>query len=130
MQNEKGGYTMAWKYQQSTGKIFHEGKYKGWGYSGVCTEGKPRPDREHVKDEGPIPRGLWKIRPPVSHIDTGPIVMPLSPLFHDAHGRTGFQIHGDNEDHIGKSSTGCIVLNRDIRKMIAESNDHILEVVI
>jgi hypothetical protein len=57
----------------------------------------------------------------------GPHVMKLAPDGHDARGRSGFLIHGDNLRH--DASTGCIILSRDIREQISRSGDNVLEVV-
>jgi hypothetical protein len=54
--------------------------------------------------------------------------MRLTPVGHDAFGRDGFLIHGDNLTH--DASTGCIILPPEIRDMIAASEDRDLEVVI
>lgn len=47
---------MAWIYYQSTGELRHKGKLIGTGYSGNLTN-KNNPDRQHVKNMGPVVRG-------------------------------------------------------------------------
>jgi hypothetical protein len=42
-------------------------------------------------------------------------------------GRSLFRIHGDNARH--DASEGCIILGPSIRKLIAASGDHDLEVM-
>jgi hypothetical protein len=49
--------------------------------------------------------------------------MNLSPIGHNAHGRTAFRIHGDSRLRPGTASEGCIVLPLAIRQKIADSND-------
>jgi hypothetical protein len=53
--------------------------------------------------------------------------MALTPDGHDARGRDGFLIHGDNTRH--DASTGCVILPRDIRDQISSSGDNEIEVV-
>ena len=53
--------------------------------------------------------------------------MPLTPVGHDALGRSGFFIHGDSIK--GGASHGCIVLPRPVRLFIANSGDQDLTVV-
>jgi len=49
--------------------------------------------------------------------------MNLSPIGHNAHGRTAFRIHGDSGIRPGTASEGCIILPLAIRQKIADSND-------
>jgi hypothetical protein len=53
--------------------------------------------------------------------------MDLAPVGHNALGRDGFMIHGDNIRH--DASTGCVILPRYIRDQISNSGDNQLEVV-
>lgn len=73
---------------------------------------------EMRKAEGPIPRGVWRIAPATKHPRLGPIALPLQPFGHDALGRTEFFIHGDNPERNQSASSGCIVLDRDVRLLI------------
>jgi len=121
---------MTWKYDQSSGDIEHNGKFAGTGYSGagrLLHEGRNNPAMEKLKQKGPIPAGKWSIGKARTSPQTGPIVMDLTPVGHDAHGRSAFQIHGDNT--AGNASEGCIILARGIRKDIDASGDRDLEVV-
>lgn len=52
---------MGWKYEQSTGKMYKDGKLIETGYSGALTN-KNNPDRQHVKGLGPLPAGRIKSR--------------------------------------------------------------------
>ena len=120
---------MSWIYSQSTGYIIQNGTGQclGQGYSGnsgYCN----KPDFEHVRDYGPIPRGRYRIGHAHYSANTGSYSMNLTPVDHHAHGRTLFRIHGDSRKLPGGASHGCIVLPLDIRKKIAESGDIHLQV--
>lgn len=52
--------------------------------------------------------------------------MNLTPAGHNALGRSGFMIHGNNIQN--NASQGCIILGLTIRQQIASSKDHILVV--
>ncbi|MEA5114710.1 MAG: DUF2778 domain-containing protein [Geobacteraceae bacterium] len=117
---------MTWVYFQRTGDIVHNGKYAGKGYSGhsgYCNQCWA----EDRKNEGPIPRGRYTIG--AANGNKGPYTMRLTPVGHQAHGRTGFLIHGDSRQFPGAASTGCIVLPYHARKLIFESSDIDLEVI-
>ena len=118
---------MAWEYSQSSGQMKLNGELKGTGYSGRG-EGRNNPAKEAVANVGPIPRGAWTMG--AAYDDNngkGPTVIPLTPSGHNAHGRTGFLIHGDNATH--DASTGCIILGPAVRTAIAASADKTLNVV-
>jgi hypothetical protein len=113
----------AWKYGQSTGDLFDpHGRFVGTGYSGAgrtLKEGRNNPKMEDVPNKGPIPRGLYRIGPARTHPRLGPLAMPLTPIGHDCHGRSGFFIHGDNT--AGDASHGCVILGRPFRVAIDAS---------
>ena len=117
---------MAWIYSQSTGELTRSGKLIATGYSGFGI-GRNNPAQQAVPNVGPIPRGLYRIGPQFDAPVQGPCTMALTPEGHDALGRFGFLIHGDNETH--NASTGCIVLPPEAREQIAASQDCSLEVV-
>ncbi len=103
---------------------------KGRGYSGAKPSGYNNPDMQAVRFAGPIPRGTYKILPPVDTDAHGPYVMALMPdpeteLF----GRSGFLIHGDSIHAPGTASLGCVVLDRPTREKIWRSDVHTLLVV-
>lgn len=88
------------------------------------------PAMEAVADIGPIPAGQWRIvRWDDHHDDKGPIVAVLEPVGHDAHGRTGFLIHGDNALGNNSASHGCIVAGPAIRQTMRDSGDTDLLVI-
>ena len=118
-----------WQYRQSTGELFY-GKdliYRQ-GYSGKGTH-KNDPDKEASVGMGPIPRGEYQISSPITSAQTGAYVLPLTPVGHNAHGRTAFQIHGDSTSDPGKASSGCIILPRKIREKIWAEGANFIEVV-
>jgi hypothetical protein len=124
---------MPWEYSQSTGELrrVQNGTRTrtGSGYSGRNT-GLNNPASENQANVGPIPRGTWRIGTPRRSPNTGPHVLDLTPIGHTAHGRTGFQIHGDNTTpQPNDASHGCIILPRSVRETISNSGDTILNVV-
>lgn len=122
---------MMWVYKQSTGEIFLRGSPVttpvGKGYSGAGT-GKNNPDYQCVQDIGPIPRGQYDIGGETNN--PSPVTLPLHPdSNNDMCGRSGFLIHGDNVERPGWASSGCIILNRDVREKIRDSGINRLEVI-
>lgn len=121
---------MTWRYDQSSGDLEHNGEFVGTGYSGagrLLHEGRNNPAMEHLREKGPIPAGKWSIGAARTSAKTGPVCMDLTPVDHNAHGRSAFQIHGNNK--ADNASTGCIILARGIREQIDASGDRDLEVV-
>lgn len=123
-----------WTYEQSTGRLLHDDKYAGTGYSGYA-QAKNNPDMEQIPDMGCIPRGHYTICEPHNIVDDNgklinEYVMSLIPDF-DNHmfNRSAFEIHGDSETHPGQASKGCIIMGRAIRETIWESGDRKLEVI-
>lgn len=121
---------MAWEYRQQSGDVYHNGNYVATGYSGIGA-GRNNPDmqeRSGLIEAGPIPRGNYRIGHPRRSARTGPHVLDLTPVGHNAEGRNAFQIHGDSTSHPGRASTGCIILPRAIREQISNSGDDSLQV--
>lgn len=119
---------MPWTYHQSTGRLSLDGSLIATGYSG---KGDARNDgsREGERNIGPIPRGQYAIAAPRDSLNTGPYVMDLTPVGHDALGRDDFQIHGPGAANPDDSSRGCIILERGIREQIGTSGDMTLIVI-
>ena len=117
-----------WIYQQSTGILQHDGVEMSTGYSGHG-EGCNSPAHEGTPNVGPLPAGLYSIGAMFSHPKKGPVCMRLNPVGHDAHGRSGFMIHGDNSRCDRSASEGCIILDRNTRLKITQSNDKSLMVI-
>jgi hypothetical protein len=114
-----------WMFRQSAGTLEHNGRRIAGGYSGARSAGINL--YETVRNFGPIPRGLYTIGRSFSRKSPS-YVLSLSPVGHDADGRTGFLIHGDYRDarRSGTASEGCIILPLDIRKAIWDSRDRLL----
>jgi hypothetical protein len=112
---------MPFTYQQTTGRFSRDGTLIGIGYSGHGA-GLNNPQMEAVHGVGPIPAGPWTIGPAHADGALGPIAMNLDPVApFDAHGRTLFRIHGDNDLLNHTASDGCIVLGPAYRRQIAEA---------
>lgn len=107
----------AFYYRVSTGEFFENAKLLEVGYSGAppC---RNKSEYEHLPKSGPIPKGRYLIGRARFSERTGPVVLYLTPIGHDAHGRTGFQIHGDHKKRPGTASTGCIILSRAVRESV------------
>lgn len=123
-------------YGQRTGTMWLKSQSDdniiGKGYSGKKGASRNNPQAEEKPQEGPIPKGLYKIGAPIKHRRLGKMAMPLYPVGHTAHGRTGFYIHGDNA--AGDASTGCIIMPMNTRGLIAgayhlDPDDLTLEVI-
>lgn len=116
-------------YSQISGGISLDDENIGDGYSGFGS-GLDNPSLEAEHDVGPIPRGKWHIDRWDDHHGTkGPCVAVLSPVDHDAHGRSAFLIHGDNPDVNHSASHGCIIASRPIRQQLRDSGQTELEVI-
>ena len=121
---------MTWRYDQSTGDLFHDDEFVGTGYSGAgrtLAEGRNNPEMEAAKERGPIPAGEWQIGSAHNSDHTGPLSITLTPVGHNAFGRSGFLMHGNNK--ADNASHGCIIMARGIREQVLASGDHRLEVV-
>lgn len=121
-------------YSQSSGIMYLEDHERNRvqlarGYSGHGTAIND-PDCEGQPGRGPIPRGVWKVGDQFNSERTGPLVLPLTPVGHDAYHRSGFQIHGDNKHGDRTASTGCIILPRHIRQTIVNLRIDVLEVIL
>lgn len=110
-----------WLYVQSSGKLYKNGEYVERGYSGFGA-GKNNLETEHIKNVGPIPAGIWRMRGPRDSVTKGPHCFDLNPIAHKAHGRSAFMIHGDSIKHPGMASEGCIILPRVVREMFGEGD--------
>jgi hypothetical protein len=116
-------------YSQVSGGISIDDEFIGTGYSGHG-DGVDNPALEAVRTIGPIPKGQYRILRWQDHYPKrGPIVAVLAPNKHDAHGRSGFLIHGDNAKMNKTGSWGCIVASRDIRIKLRDSGETLLEVI-
>jgi Protein of unknown function (DUF2778) len=120
---------MVWRYEQSTGRLYHDATFIELGYSGKGA-GKNNPSKEGVSNIGPIPRGTYRIGAPFTHRHAGGNVLRLTPINGThTYGRDGFLIHGDSIAQPGAASNGCIIERSTVRTQIWNSGDHTLEVV-
>jgi hypothetical protein len=117
----------AWSYHVASGRLFNGGFEVEKGYSGHH-DAANRPELEHVRAYGPIPRGLWRLGQMIDHPRLGPVSIPLMPVDHQAHGRSGFYIHGDNRHRNRTASSGCIILGRSTRLRLARSEQRLIVV--
>ncbi len=121
---------MTWNYRQSTGALSHDGEYIATGYAGI----KPGLNDPVAQDQpfvGPLPAGTYTIGAVMANGGhMGPYVLPLTPWSgNKMFGRDGFFIHGDTPTRNNTASNGCIVLDRQWREMISQSEDTVLTVV-
>ncbi|HCB1914304.1 TPA: DUF2778 domain-containing protein [Citrobacter braakii] len=107
---------MAWKYEQSTGKLYSGSELVETGYSGNLTN-KNNSDRQHVRSMGPIPRGTYSINGHSS--SKGPYTIILVQTSGESFGRTDFRIHGERVGMpAGFASAGCIIMSLSTRRRI------------
>lgn len=116
-----------WTYSQHSGELTHNGAFEGTGYSGHGL-GRNKTEAQAIPNIGPTPQGMYRIGPAYDHPHLGPCVMNLdAELGTNTFGRDLFRIHGDNARH--DASEGCIIIGPAIRRHIAASGDHELEVI-
>ncbi len=106
-------------YDQASGRFAGpDGEVLADGYSGHGA-GVNNPAMEAVAGVGRIPRGQWLIGlRPLVRSSVGPLALALTPVGHDAHGRTLFRIHGDTRAMNRTASHGCVILPREVRQHI------------
>lgn len=122
-----------WVYNQTSGRLYNdtvkrEAAYS-LGYAGLGA-GKNNPDLADRFNVGPLPVGVYRIGKPYDSPHTGLFTVPLDPLpENDMLGRGDFKVHGENAEHPGESSNGCIVINRPARERLALDAGKLLAVV-
>jgi len=119
-----------WWYSQSTGKIWRNNEPTlAEGYAGAG-EGINNAMMQHVRNVGPLPRGLYRMAPAVTHPRLGPVAIAL---VHDGGNDMGdredFWIHGDNRRMNRTGSRGCPIFDRSTREILQRSPDRWLVVV-
>jgi Protein of unknown function (DUF2778) len=108
-----------WTYSQSTGQLGHNGADVATGYSGHA-EGLNNPASQNVAMVGPCPQGIYSIGHAQTHPHLGPVAMELQPAAgNEMFGRSGFFIHGDNQQMDHTASDGCLIFDRDTRAKVA-----------
>lgn len=107
---------MAWKYEQSTGRLYSGSELVETGYSGNLTN-KNNPDRQQVKGMGPIPRGTYRI---AGHSQSkGPVTIILEQTSGESFGRSAFRMHGERvHKPAGFASEGCIIMSLSTRRRV------------
>ena len=120
------------KYEQKSGITSIGGRFICVGYSGKGeglnnVEWENRLPDDDPANDGPIPRGIWKIGP-IGNSGKFVMRMVLSPVTYKGT-RSAFLIHGPHADDNKDSSSGCIILERKYRDEIAASGIKILKVV-
>ncbi|NYT42332.1 DUF2778 domain-containing protein [Sphingomonas sp. R-74633] len=120
---------MGWKWDQSAGELWYQGKLISTGYAGNG-RGKNNPAMQAAVGVGPIPRGCWRMTAVRDSANTGPFSIVLEPEPGTAtFGRSAFRVHGDSVRNPGTASHGCIILPRAIRERMWRSGEKLLEVV-
>ncbi len=124
--------TLVWTFAQSSG-IIYTPKYEPlvMAYAGHG-EGKNNPALQDKHRIGPLPIGFYIIEEPKDDTQVGKYAMRLTPLpENNMYGRSDFFIHGDNPEHIGESSDGCIVAGPTYRTRIWTDTPlvHLLQVI-
>ena len=120
-----------WIYNQRTGQLRHP---NGWidphrGYSGAPGYVN-NPEAEHLPNQGPIPRGQYRMERAVLHPVNGPMTIPLSPRGHNMRGRTGINAHGDRRGNLNRdASLGCPILILRQRRAMDSSGVRRFDVV-
>lgn len=113
-----------WRYTIATGVMDNGLGQTFFGYAGKgMWMNDPGSIRE--KNLGPLPVGSYAIGSPRLHPRLGPLAFRLDPIpGTEMYGRSGFFIHGDNARGDHSASSGCIILNRMARSVIASSLPH------
>ena len=101
----------SWLYVQSTGQLFRpDGSFCADGYSGRGAD-LDNPVAENVKNEGPIPVGIYALG--TVDQEKGPFTIHLKPdPGNQMFGRSGFLVHGDNKEVNHTASEGCVIMPR------------------
>ena len=131
-----------WIFKQSTGQLYDNTlKLIGTGWSGHGL-GFNNPAMQNVKDEGPIPFGLYKKGKSFNDAKMGVLVIPLIPdEFNVMFDRSGFFMHGhtptftpdgyfiDANNNKLPISDGCSIQERIARQAFDDSQDVYLGVI-
>ena len=119
---------MSWRFEQSTGHLYLNDQFVASGYSGFPPYTN-KPGAEQIKNFGPIPKGRYHIGSPYDSPNVGPFALPLEASPETmTFNRGDFRIHGDSRIDPGSASHGCLIFPRQVREMIAKSEDKTLEV--
>jgi hypothetical protein len=134
-----------WTYEQLTGRLRDANlNLIGVGYAGrdffpvgVFVGGKNNPEKENLKDIGPLPAGIYTAT--ALHEDdpiVGKYAIKLEPdpatrakIISYGRQPDTFFMHGDSFTHPGQASDGCIVQAHDVRVTFWTSTDHDIQVI-
>lgn len=123
---------MPWTFIQKTGELIDaSGEVWADGYSGAPGAVND-PEKQNIRNVGPIPCGWYSMEAPVDTPDHGPYVIWLKPdPENQMFGRENFGMHGDQLEHPGMelASHGCIVAPIIARRRAWTSSDRRLQVV-
>lgn len=100
-----------WIYQQDPPALFKGATL----FTPRCYAGRGlglnSPARQGDVGIGPLPVGLYRISPSVTHPHMGLVSLQLTPSrWNPVRWRAGFWIHGDTSDHMFRASDGCLVM--------------------
>ncbi len=114
---------MTWIYKVREAGFYRNGIYQFTAEYAGARGYYNDPEKECVKNKGPLPRGKYRIEAP-RRSSAGNYALPLTPdASNNMCGRNAFMIHGDSSRNPGGASQGCIVLRIRYRREIWESND-------
>mgnify|MGYP003333853596 FL=1 len=101
---------------------------QGWAGHG---EGKNNPEKQQIRETGPLPQGLYKVGKWQDHPRLGRMVARLEQIEGETYGRDGFFIHGPSKDpaKYGQESKGCIVIPYQARLKVKELSPSFIQVV-
>lgn len=124
-----------WSYDQSTGRLSHDGIVIAIGYSGHL-DGKNNPAMESHSSLGPCPRGMFTLElikdasgvPCDYEEKRAPVFRLIPDASTEMFGREGFLMHGDSITAPGTASLGCIVVSHDARFDVMISEDTRIQV--
>jgi len=117
-----------WLYVQKTGILYRpDGSRCSQCYSGRG-DGMNNPAMQNVKNEGPIPCGLYTFGE--VNDEKGPLTIRLVPHeYNQMFGRSGFLMHGDNHLTNHTASEGCIIADNATRALVAAAKGQTLRVI-
>lgn len=103
----------------SSGKFYQDEELIGSGYSGQPPHVGVVADI-NLENKGPIPLGNYTVGAAFTHPLLGPLTMRLTPYPSNVmYGRSHFCIHGDSAAHPGYASDGCVILDHNLRQIVA-----------
>lgn len=116
---------MTWVYDVNKKYFYRDGELQFKALYAGAPGFKDNTKYESLANKGALPRGKYRIvGQPFTHPTAGRFTLRLRPdASNNMFGRAGFLIHGDSIREPGAASNGCIVADRDKRRIIWESGD-------